>query len=62
MDFRPWNNIARSKYNFLKSQSDLDKSKNDISTQLALGYLQVLFTKELLDVAKSKLEVTSLQV
>jgi outer membrane protein len=59
--FQTWNNIARSKYNFLKSQSDLDKSKNDISTQLALGYLQVLFTKELLDVAKSKLEVTSLQ-
>jgi outer membrane protein len=59
--FQTWNSIARSKYNFLKSQSDLDKSKNDISTQLALGYLQVLFTKELLDVAKSKLEVTSLQ-
>lgn len=59
--FQTWNNIAKSKYNFLKSQSDLDKSKNDISTQLALGYLQVLFTKELLDVAKSKLEVTSLQ-
>jgi outer membrane protein len=59
--FQTWNNIAKSKYNFLKSQSDLDKSKNDISTQLALGYLQVLFTKELLEVAKSKLEVTSLQ-
>jgi outer membrane protein len=59
--FQTWNSIAKSKYNFLKSQSDLDKTKNDISTQLALGYLQVLFTRELLDVAKSKLEVTALQ-
>ncbi len=59
--FQTWNNIAKSKYNFLKSQSDLDKTKNDISTQLALGYLQILFTKELLEVAKSKLEVTTLQ-
>jgi outer membrane protein len=46
----------------LKSQSDLDKSKNDLQLQLALAYLQVLFTKELVDVSKSKLEVTSLQV
>lgn len=56
-----YNNILMSKYEFLKSQSDLEKSKNDISLQLALAYLQVLFTKELVDVSRSKLEVTSLQ-
>jgi|WetSurSiteA1Bulk_404760.scaffolds.fasta_scaffold08874_2 outer membrane protein len=59
--FQIINNIMKTKYDFLKSQSDLDKSKNDISLQLALAYLQVLFSKELLEVAKSKLEVTSLQ-
>jgi len=59
--FQTINNILKSKYEFLKSQSDLEKSKNDISLQLALAYLQVLFSKELVDVSKSKLEVTSLQ-
>jgi outer membrane protein len=60
--FQVINGILKSKYDFLKSQSDLDKSKNDLQLQLALAYLQVLFTKELVDVSKSKLEVTSLQV
>jgi outer membrane protein len=60
--FQTINNIMKSKYDFLKSQSDLEKSKNDISLQLALAYLQVLFSRELVDVAQSKLDVTSLQV
>jgi outer membrane protein len=55
------NNILKSKYDYLKSRSDLDKAKNDISLQLALAYLQVLFSRELADVAAGKLEVTSLQ-
>lgn len=59
--FQIINNIMKTKYDFLKSQSDLEKSKNDIALQLALAYLQVLFSKELVDVAKNKLEVTSLQ-
>lgn len=60
--FQTINNIMKSKYDFLKSKSDLEKSKNDIALQLALAYLQVLFTKELKDVSKSKLDVTSMQV
>lgn len=59
--FQIINNIIKSKYDFLKSQSDLQESKNEISLELALAYLQVLFSKELVDVAKSKLDVTSLQ-
>jgi outer membrane protein len=59
--FQAINNIMKTKYDFLKSKSDLDKSKNDIATQLALAYLQVLFSKELVEVAKSKQEVTSQQ-
>lgn len=59
--FQVINNIIKTKYDFLKSQSDLEKSKNDISMQLALAYLQVLFSKELVDVAANKLEVTTLQ-
>jgi len=59
--FQAINNIMKTKYDFLKSKSDLEKSKNDIALQLALAYLQVLFSKELVEVAKSKLDVTALQ-
>jgi len=60
--FQVINNILKSKYEFLKSQSELERSKNDIALQLALAYLQVLFSKELVEVSRSKYEVTSLQV
>jgi outer membrane protein len=56
------NNIKEKKYLFLQSQSDLKKKENDISIDLATAYLQILFSKELTDVAKSKLDVTSMQV
>jgi outer membrane protein len=56
-----FNNIQLQKYLFMQSQADMQKVKNDISLALTLAYLQILFDKELVDVAKSKLEVTSLQ-
>jgi len=55
------NDIRQKKYLFLQSQSDLKKRENDVSIDIATAYLQVLFSKELVDVAKSKLDVTSLQ-
>lgn len=55
------NDIKLKKYLFLQSQSILEKQRNDISISLSLAYLQVLFSKELVEVANSKLEVTSLQ-
>jgi outer membrane protein len=60
--FQIINTIKQNKYLFLQSQEVLNKSKNDISIQLATAYLQILFSKELVDVAKSKLDVTSMQV
>lgn len=56
-----FNDIQQKKYLFLQSQSDLKKRENDVSLELANAYLNVLFAKELVDVAKSKLEVTSMQ-
>jgi outer membrane protein len=55
------NDIKQKKYKFLQSQSDLEKTKNDIAMNLTLGYLNILFAKEQVEVAKSKLDVTSLQ-
>ncbi len=56
-----YNNILMNRYQYLKSGADLDKTENDISLQLTNAYLQVLFARELLEVSKSRLEVTSLQ-
>lgn len=55
------NDIQQKKYLFLQSKSDLDKAKNDIALAITNSYLQVLFARELVDVANSKLEVTSKQ-
>jgi outer membrane protein len=60
--FQIINGIVKSRYDFLKSQSDLEKEKNDIQIQLALAYMQVLFSKELLQVAQKRLDVTTMQV
>jgi outer membrane protein len=55
------NDIKQKKYKFLQSQSDLEKTKNDIALNMTIAYLNILFAKENVEVAKSKLEVTSLQ-
>lgn len=55
------NDILQKRYKFLQSQADLEKTKNDIALTLTVAYLNILFAKERVDVAKSKLEVTSLQ-
>jgi outer membrane protein len=57
-----YNNIQFNKYTFLRNQADLKKAKNDITLQLATAYLQVLFSQELENLARSKLDVTSQQV
>jgi outer membrane protein len=60
--FQTINNIAREKYLFLKSEKDIEKTKNDITLAISAAYLQILFNKELLEVSKSQYEVTLLQV
>jgi outer membrane protein len=56
------NTIEQNKYNLLASMKDLDKLKNDISLFLASGYLQILFNRELLQVAINQHELTLQQV
>ncbi len=56
------NNIEKTKFDLMSTLSDVDKVKNDISLQIATSYLQILFDEELLDIAKSQLEITQQQV
>jgi outer membrane protein len=60
--FQNINGMQKSKFDLMMSLSELDKAKNDVSLNIATAYLQVLFCEELLDVAKSQLEVSNLQV
>lgn len=60
--FQYYNAIQRSKFDLLQKLSELEKAKNDISINIAAAYLQILFSEELLEVAKSQLELSKLQV
>jgi outer membrane protein len=56
------NTIKRDQYTLLAAIQTTEKIKNDISLQITGLYLQVLFDKELLNVAKEQLQTTELQV
>jgi outer membrane protein len=56
------NTVNMNNYNYLSSIQNLEKAKNDITLNIAAAYLQILYSMELLDVAKSQLDITKLQV
>lgn len=57
-----YNRIKMNELNLYASLENLERVKNNISLNIATYYLQILFDQELLEVAKSQLELTSLQV
>lgn len=56
------NTIDQNRFNLLASLQDLEKLKNDIALFLASAYLQILFNRELLQVAIDQHELTLQQV
>ena len=56
------NTIKRDEFNLQAALQTTEKIKNDISLQITGQYLQILFDKELLKVAKDQLETTKLQM
>jgi len=52
----------QSHYDLKAELQNLAKLKNDISLNIAAGYLQILFNEELVSVATEQLEVTNQQV
>jgi outer membrane protein len=56
------NGLKQKQIDFLASKYDLEKIKNDISLTIATAYLQVLYSIELLDIAKNQLEISKQQV
>src|ERR1035437_9655421 len=56
------NTIKQNQYNLMASRMDVQKMQNDISLNIASGYLQILMAEELLDVARNQADITKLQV
>lgn len=60
--FQNLNTIKQSKYEVMAARQDVLKIQNDISLNIASGYLQILFAQELLEISRSQSEITKLQV
>lgn len=56
------NTIKQNNYKLLSDLEDVEDIKYSITMQVASSYLQILFDKELLEVANSQLEITKTQV
>ena len=59
--FQLQNSLRQSQLNYLSSQADLQKVRNDISLNVVTYYLQVLYNKELLASTRQQVEATIVQ-
>jgi len=60
--FQISNNVRRDEYELRASSYDVEAMENDIALAVASAYLQILFSKELLETARNQLEITREQV
>ncbi|MCX6256805.1 MAG: TolC family protein [Bacteroidia bacterium] len=60
--FQRINTMEKDRFNFLASLQDVDKMKNDISLNIAAGFLQILYNEELLLIAKNQQSLSDEQV
>ncbi len=60
--FQIRNNVERDRYELQASMFDVETMEKDISLAVASAYLQILFSKEMVEMAENQLEVTRQQV
>lgn len=60
--FQNINAMRQANYEYLASKLNVDKMRNDISLSISLAYLQILYNKELVEIAKNQAEVTKGQI
>lgn len=60
--FQKQNAIKQNQLNLKASLQDVEKAKEDLSINITSSYLDILFKKELLQVAQEKLKVTKQQI
>jgi outer membrane protein len=56
------NQIKLNQLNLEAATADLEKAKNDIRTQVAQAYVQILYNMEISDVARRQISIDSMQV
>ncbi|MFN8256884.1 MAG: TolC family protein [Bacteroidales bacterium] len=55
------NNIKKNNYTLMADLQEIEEVKYSITVMVATAYLQILFDKELLEVAKNQMQITSEQ-
>ncbi len=60
--FQKRNSITSSKYSYLAATADLEQLRNDISLNVATGYLRTLLAKEQVNVSQKQVELSSAQL
>lgn len=60
--FKQKNNIEAKKADMYASEADLEKIKQDITVNVASGFLQILLNKELLQIAVDQLDLTKTKI
>lgn len=60
--FQNWNTIKQNELDLQANLQDVEKAKEDLSLNITSYFLDILFKKELLQVAQEQLKVTALQI
>lgn len=60
--FQTINTIRQNQLDFLASKYDVDKTRNDISLAIANNYLQILFSEELVQIARNQVGIIKQQL
>jgi outer membrane protein len=60
--FQQRNNISKNRYNWEASKADLDQQRNDVSLNVATGYLRVLVAKEQIKVNEKQVALSAAQL
>lgn len=60
--FQRRNTIARNRYNWRAANADLDQLRDDVSLNVATGYLRALLAKEQIHVSEKQVELSKAQL
>ncbi|MDQ1770060.1 TolC family protein [Labilibaculum sp. A4] len=60
--FQKWNSVKQNELDLKANLQDVEKAKEDLALNITSYYLDILFKKELLQVAQEQLKVTELQI
>ena len=57
-----WNNIKANEYAYLAGNENIKQQKNDLALNVATAYINVIYSDELLKIAKNQFDITKQQL